>query len=40
MTDKENSECRETFVKGKEFLEMYNKVSHFARVGLPQPGIT
>ena len=31
MSDKENSESRETFVKGKEFLEMYNKVSHFTQ---------
>lgn len=31
MSGKENSELRELFVKGKEFLEMYNKVSHFTQ---------
>ena len=31
MSGKENTELREMFVKGKEFLEMYNKVSHFTQ---------
>jgi hypothetical protein len=31
LSGKENSESRELFVKGKEFLEMYNKVSHFTQ---------
>jgi hypothetical protein len=31
LPEKENNEPRELFVKGREFLEMYNKVSHFTQ---------
>ena len=31
MADKNKEESRELFVKGKEFTEMYNKVSHFTQ---------
>ena len=36
MPDKNNTEGRELFVKGKEFLEMYNKVSKFTQELLAQ----
>lgn len=36
MPSKNDFEPRELFVKGKEFLEMYNKVSHFTQELLSQ----